>query len=359
MTRWGSGEPHKIVSPAEPGQTGRLADHHRRNYFGDSLAQSMNRISWNQFVFEHGPRSGRFLQSWEWGEFQAAHGESVRRETFVQGGVTVGVAQWLDRRVSDFIQYALCQKGPVFKKGTTGLDVHPKKRGMIFLRIEPDESSLLPLCEKSIDLSPAHTRITGLSATEDEWLAAMHPKTRYNVRVAQKHGVLVNLMETDFESVWHLFEHTSSRGDFRLHSRGYYKQMVESLKEGACRAFLATSSHGNVLLAANIMVDFGDTRTYVHGASSREHRNLMGSYVLHWELLRDAKERGFAFYDWWGVGPSDVPEDHPWSGISRFKRGFPGVEYAAPGTYDLVLKPVAYGLYQLGRSLTRIVRRYV
>lgn len=319
----------------------------------------MDREAWNQFVFEHGPISGRFLQSWEWGEFQNAHGESVRRQTFEQGGVTVGVAQWLDRRVSDLIKYAFCPKGPILKKGTTGLDVHPKKRGMMFLRIEPAESSLLPLCEKSIDLSPAHTRITDLSATQDELLTTMHPKTRYNIRVAQKHGVLVNLMETDFESVWHLFEQTSSRGAYRLHSRAYYKQMVESLREGACRVFLATASHNSTLLAANIMVDFGDTRTYLHGASSSEYRNLMGPYVLHWELMRDAKERSLAFYDWWGVAPVDAPEDHPWSGISRFKRGFPGVEYASPGTYDLVLQPLRYGLYQLGRSLVRIGRRYV
>lgn len=328
----------------------------------------MDREAWNQFVFEHGPRSGRFLQSWEWGEFQAAHGESVRRETFEQGGDTVGVAQWLDRRVSGCIQYALCQKGPVLKKGTTGLDVHPKKRGVMFLRIEPDGGSLLLLCEKSIDVSPAHTRITDLWATQDELFAALHPKTRYNIRVAQKHEVLVNVSETDFGSVWHLFEQTSSRGAFRLHSKEYYKQMVESLKEGACRAFLATSSHGDVLLAANIMVDFGDTRTYLHGASSSEHRNFMAPYLLHWELMRDAKERGLAFYDWWGVVPPTPPSppsgrggihEHPWAGITRFKRGFPGVEYATPGTYDLVLKPVAYDLYQLGRWLIRTVRRYV
>lgn len=318
----------------------------------------MDRESWNQFILEHGPRSGRFLQSWEWGEFQKAVGERVRREEIVDGGEVVGVAQWLDRRAMDVVSYAYCPKGPVFRKGEGGKGLKGL-RGEIFLRIEPDESSLLPLCEKSIDLSPAHTHITDLGATEDELFATMHSKTRYNIRVAQKQGVTVDLAQMNFDAVWHLFEETASRGAFRLHSKKYYRQMVESLKDEACRVFLATASHGGTLLAANIMVDFGDTRTYLHGASSNTHRNLMGPYLLHWELMRDAKERGFAFYDWWGVAPAGAPESHPWSGISRFKRGFPGVEYVSPGTHDLVLNPFAYNLYQLGRSLVRTVRRYV
>ncbi|MCR4314322.1 MAG: peptidoglycan bridge formation glycyltransferase FemA/FemB family protein [Candidatus Uhrbacteria bacterium] len=319
----------------------------------------MNRIEWTAFVLEHGPRSGRFLQSWEWGEFQRTAGERVRREEFVEhGGTVIGVAQWLDRRSMDVVRYAYCPKGPVYQKGEDGRGLTGLK-GEIFLRIEPDESSLLPLCEKTIDLSPARTRITDLSVSEDALLATMHPKTRYNIRVAQKHGVVVDLVQTDVDAVWNLFEQTASRGAFRLHSKRYYKQMVESLKDGACRAFLATASHGENLLAANVMVDFGDTRTYLHGASSNTHRNLMAPYVLHWELLRDAKEQGLVFYDWWGVAPIEAPEDHPWAGISRFKRGFPGVECSSLGTYDLVVQPLCYDLYQLGRSIIKTIRRYV
>ncbi|MCR4314356.1 MAG: peptidoglycan bridge formation glycyltransferase FemA/FemB family protein [Candidatus Uhrbacteria bacterium] len=321
----------------------------------------MDRNSWNQFVLEHGPRSGRFLQSWEWGEFQQEVGEKVRREEMVDGGEVVGVAQWLDRRAIDVVQYAYCPKGPVLRKGTERTEGLKGLRGKIFLRIEPDESSLLPLCVKSIDLSPAHTRITDLCATEDELLAGMHSKTRYNIRLAQKREVKVKMVSSDFEAVWKLFEQTSSRGQFRLHRRGYYEKMLALLLDGECRAFLATASHEGNLLAANVMIDFGDTRTYLHGASSNTYRSLMGPYLLHWELMRDAKARGFTSYDWWGVAPpepSSIPTSpHPWTGLSRFKRGFPGVESVSPGTYDLVLKPFAYHLYQFGRSLVRAVRR--
>ncbi|MBI4256526.1 peptidoglycan bridge formation glycyltransferase FemA/FemB family protein [Candidatus Uhrbacteria bacterium] len=312
----------------------------------------MDHPAWNQFIFEHGPLSGRFLQSWEWGEFQKAVGEDVRREEFVEDGETVGIAQWIDRTLPLFPGYSFCPKGPV---GAW----QPREFRQMFLRVEPFDSRLPAYARKTIDLSPAHTRITDLSVSEEDLLSSMHPKTRYNIRVAQKHGVKVQLESSDFESVWSLFEQTSSRGSFRLHGETYYRKMLESLRTSPCRAFLATASHGVNLLAANIMIDFGDTRTYLHGASSNEHRNFMGPYLLHWELMRDAKERGFTFYDWWGVAPLDAPKTHPWSGISRFKRGFPGVEYASPGTYDLILKPVSYGVYQLGRSLLRTVRHYV
>jgi peptidoglycan pentaglycine glycine transferase (the first glycine) len=322
----------------------------------------MTHDTWNQFVLAHGPRSGRFLQSWEWGEFQKAVGETVRRESFVQDGDVVGLAQWIDREVPLFGKYSFCPKGPIGAWQNS-------ESSSIFLRIEPQDSDLPVYAQKSIDLNPSHTYITDLSLTDEEQLTAMHSKTRYNIRVAQKHGVDINRSHEHFSSTWELFHQTASRGQFRLHAKRYYEVMLASL-QGECRAFLATASHEGKLIAANIMIDFGDTRTYLHGASSNTHRNLMGPYLLHWELLRDAKARGMRFYDWWGVAPPTPSnpssgrggiseKDHPWVGISRFKRGFSGVEYASSGTYDLVLQPRRYDLYQLGRSLVRSVRRYV
>lgn len=118
-------------------------------------------------------------------------------------------------------------------------------------------------------------------------------------------------------------------------------------------AFLAIAKHENDILATNIMIDFGDTRTYLHGASSNVKRNLMAPYLLHWELMKDAQSKGIKFYDWWGIAPIDAPADHPWAGISRFKRGFGGEEVEYPGTFDLVLHPIKYRFYQFIRSLRR------
>lgn len=309
----------------------------------------MHQTSWNQFVLQHGPASGRFLQSWEWGEFQKAVGESVRREEVNEAGEVVGVAQWLDRKLPMFGSYAFCPKGPI---GKNSLEGHGQQ---VFLRIEPEDKILIQQTQKSIDVNPAHTFISHLSAEEDMLLANMHQKTRYNIRVAKKHGVEIDLSVRDFDSVWRLFEQTSSRGQFRLHAKPYYQKMIACLQEGACQAFLATASHGGKVIASNIMIDFGDTRTYLHGASSNEDRNLMGPYLLHWELMRQAKEKGLSHYDWWGVAPQGAPPDHPWAGISRFKRGFGGEEVGSLGTHDKVLKRLPYYVYQLARRVRRSI----
>src|SRR6185503_9064521 len=132
-----------------------------------------------------------------------------------------------------------------------------------------------------------------------ELLAAMHHKTRYNIRVAQKHGVEIRLNDT-LADAWTLFEETAKRDGFRLHERHYYESMVDRLRAGACRAFIATAVYNGRPIAVTGMIDYGGMRTYLHGASSNEERNVMAPYLLHWELMRDAKAKGLKGYDWWG-----------------------------------------------------------
>lgn len=309
----------------------------------------MERAQWNQFVLKHGPRSGRFLQSWEWGEFQKAVGERVRRQVFGdrEGSEVYGVAQWLERRLPLVGTYAYCPKGPV------GM-WHPTDETELFLRIEGQEQVIPESAITSIELNPAHTLITSLDQDEDRLLSGMHSKTRYNIRYAHKKGVEVQLRAGHFDEVWLLFEQTAERGGFRLHRKSYYAQMISSLEAGECQAFLASATHEGDLLAANVMIDFGDTRTYLHGASSNLKRNLMAPYLLHWELLKEAKEQGTRFYDWWGVAPVGADSTHAWSGISRFKRGFGGEEIGSPGTYDVVLNRFRYRLYQWARRVRRM-----
>ncbi len=314
---------------------------------------------WNAFVLQHGPRSGRFLQSWEWGEFQESVGETVRREVHEAEGEVVGVAQWIDRKISLFGGYSFCPKGPIGKV--------PLVSDQSFLRIEPATRPLLVHAKKSLDVNPAHTLITDLTQTQNELLAHMHEKTRYNIRVAERHGVEIELHHGSFDDVWPLFSQTSQRGAFRLHTKQYYQTMMQGFDQNSRLLFCAIAQKKSVTLAATIMIDFGDTRTYLHGASSNEHRNLMAPSLLHWELMKDAKARGLRFYDWWGVAPLEsLPpcqggmkggRIHPWSGISRFKRGFGGEEVSSPGTYDIVLQPLNYKLYSISRSLARIIRR--
>jgi len=300
---------------------------------------------WNQFVLKNSPRSGAFLQSWEWGVFQRSIGESVRRKVYREEGEIVGVGQWIDRAIPFIGSYSFCPKGPIGKW-------QPNEDGQMFLRVEANDSDLPSYARKTIDLDPANTLITNLSLSEEALLAQMHHKTRYNIGLAKRHWVHIHVRSSDFDNAWELFEQTAARGEFKLHSRDHYEKMLEALAKEPCRAFLATASYEDRVIAANIMIDFKGTRTYLHGSSGGEHRKIMAPYLLHWELMKDAKAHGIKSYDWWGVAPEGA-KHHPWAGISRFKRGFHGEDVSSPGTFDLVNKRAAYKLYKMARKIRR------
>lgn len=309
---------------------------------------NVNKPTWKDFVKKNGPESGRFLQSYEWGDFQEATGSQVKRFVIEESDELKAVFQVIEKKVSFFGMYQYCPRGPIVVSGFQ-IDKNEIKNcfsDSFVFRFEQTSQRILKSASKISEIQPAHTLITNLSVSEETLLKHMHEKTRYNIRLAQKKGVRVEIGSGSFDEVWKLFEQTSNRGEFRLHSKEYYKKMLDELSSKECKAFLAKAFHDNDLLAANIMIDFDDTRTYLHGASSNTKRNLMAPYLLHWELMKDAKRKSLQFYDWWGVAPIGAGASHPWNGISRFKRGFGGKEIEYLGTYDLVLNQYKYSLYR-------------
>lgn len=313
------------------------------------LAEVRDADTWNAFVFEHGPRSGAFLQSWQWGEFQKKAGHEVLR---LLDGETGG--QFVVNRLPLGQRYLYCPRGPIGVGVEGMLRVAAKGVGATFVRFE---SATVPKASRpSRPLSPPNTLLTDLTLTYDDLSAKQHPKTRYNVGLAERKGVSIELSSTAWNEAWALFETTAKRGQFRLHPRWYYERMLSVLTTDACRAFLAVARFEGRVIAANIMVDFHGTRTYLHGASANVHRDVMAPFLLHWALMSEAKHRGMHWYDWWGVAPVGAGEDHPWAGITRFKLGFGGERVDYPGTFDLISRPFAYCLYETLRSVRRTLR---
>ena len=349
----------------------------------------LDQQTWDAFVLKHGPRSGRFLQSFAWGEFMKKVGEGEETVDRIAWMSDVGegqappniiaVAQVMQKTIPHFGTYAYVPRGPIlapssFEALPAGRQGEGGGRGLtdrspfvnmsdlsvndMFVRVElatEHPSHALPSMRRGItrteNVQPAHTLITDLTISTDELLSNMHEKTRYNIRLAEKKGVKIEMSSATIDEVWPVFEATASRDAFRLHGKEYYRKMIES---GV--AFFAIAKHENDILAANIMIDFGDTRTYLHGASSNVKRNLMAPYLLHFELMKDAQSKGIKFYDWWGVAPLDAPANHTWAGISRFKRGFGGEEVSYPDAFDVVLKPMRYATYRFVRAMRRMMR---
>ena len=326
---------------------------------------------WTAFAHKHAPRSGAFLQSWAWGEFQAAVGRKVKRFAWEMDGQLSAVAQVMIQPTPIAKNYAYCPRGPLLERGWSNEEtyVHLKELGnqvdAAFVRFEPPWPAY-PVRKhfvKTLDLQPPDTLITDLRVTSAARHAAMQSKTRYNIRLAERHGVEIEISPTvSFDEVWPLFETTAKRGGFHLHPKKYYETMLSVLSDQSCRAFLAVARHKGNLLAANIMIDDATTRTYLHGASSNEQREVMAPHLLHNCLIEDAVQKGLQAYDWWGIAPETTPNPslkkrgaHPWAGVTRFKLGFGGERVSYPGTFDAVYHPARYGMYVLARRARRLV----
>jgi len=106
------------------------------------------------------------------------------------------------------------------------------------------------------------------------------------------------------------------------------------------------------------MMFFGNTVTYLHGVSGNEDRNVMAPYLLHWQIIREVKKMGYDSYDFWGIAPPQAGEDHPWAGITRFKKGFGGRAISYMGAFDLVFNPLWYGAYKIAKIIRGIAKRF-
>jgi len=318
------------------------------------LREITDKIEWEKLHEARTVSSGHFLQSWDWGEFQASLGRKVLR--FAGDG---SLAQIVELPLPLGRKYWFCPKGPILGTGRWTVDNASVKElksraraaGAVFLRIEPPENPTAkndPLGVITVrTINPSGTSIIDLSKTEDELLAAMHSKTRYNIHVSEKHGVAVSAWHvgrgTSFDRIWKLFEETAKRDRFRLHPRGYYEKQI---KIPGIEVFGA--EHEDKLLAAAIIIFFGDTATYLHGASSNEMRNVMAPHALHWAIIKRAKESGMKYYDLWGISDD---QKSGWAGITRFKRGFGGADVFSPGTFDLPVSNFWYSVYTLVRRM--------
>ena len=236
-----------------------------------------------------------------------------------------------------------------------------KKHRAIFLKIEPDLWESVSANSATItnyqlrlsphNIQPPRTIVIDIRLTEDEILARMKQKCRYNIRLAEKKGVTVRVWN-DIESFHKMMTITGGRDGFGVHTLEYYQRVYELFHPtGACDLLVA--EYAGKPLAALMVFARGGRAWYVYGASNDEERNRMPTYLLQWEAIRWAKARGCEEYDLWGTPDEneDVLEanfesrhDGLW-GVYRFKRGFGGQLQRAAQAVDRVYNPLAYKLY--------------
>jgi hypothetical protein len=197
------------------------------------------------------------------------------------------------------------------------------------------------------DLLPPDTVLIDLAGqSEDTILAQMHHKTRYNIRLAQRRGVVVSQGTLDDLGAWYeLYLETMSRHRIEPMSIEHFEVL---LQEGSSRVStrLLLARFDGQLLAGMLLAVSPARATYLYGASSREHRDRMASYALQWAAMRLAKAHGCADYDMLGTAPRGG-QAHPLAGVHRFKVGFGGRLVHREGCWDF---PYDDGMYRAWRG---------
>jgi lipid II:glycine glycyltransferase (peptidoglycan interpeptide bridge formation enzyme) len=207
-------------------------------------------------------------------------------------------------------------------------------------------------------LQPTDSLLLDLRQSSEQLLGAMHEKTRYNIRLAEKKGVQISSSSgldarDDLKSFLLLNKQTTLRDKFASHAPMYYQAMLQRLPPEMIKVYVAR--YEKDVIAANLVITFGDTTTYVHGASSDNYRNVMAPYLLQWRQILDAQASGIKWYDFFGI---ETPErlrssraGGSWAGITRFKQGFSGQVVSLVGAYELPLRRSWYRILNIRRKL--------
>ena len=214
-----------------------------------------------------------------------------------------------------------------------------------------------PLRKATIDLTVADALVVELDRTEEAIFAAMKPKTRYNIRLAERKGVAVLNGSREMLPLFHnLYMQPAKRNGFYPGGTYHHFDALFSTPvqyKGLTEIIFLIAARGPDILAGAIIAISGRQAIYLYGASSNERRNLMGSYALHWEAIKLVRAKGCLTYDMGAVSPGP-DSGHPFCGMYRFKTGFGGKIVHRDGTWDYPLNMSGYEAFRNMESLSRM-----
>lgn len=321
------------------------------------LIRSDEKATWNKMVASH--PFGGVEQSWEWGDLQT---RIPGRPTFYalglfDGAILVGGLLVIRQMIGGGKSWLWCPRGPLLAAGKGWEDLLKaatelaKKSGDVFLRVEPG----IPVAEPFAEFGkaagnryfPEHTLLLDLTLSEEELLAQMAQKGRYNIKQAEKQGVVVREVgDQGVKDFYKLLADTATRDEFAVHKAHFYEDFLRSL---GGKLYLAQQD--GAVVAGMLVTNFGETATYYFGASSSAHRESKAPYLLQWTAIRDAKRAGMKVYDFLGIAP-EGDEKHAWSGVTQFKTRFGGKRVSYHSAQVFVFRSFWWLLYRLAKRLS-------
>lgn len=304
--------------------------------------EATDRADWDAFAQTH--QASCFMQSWAWADFKQLEGYQTFRYGIFEQEILVGGCIFYFYPRSHTANLLIASGGPLLSPGfEAAMEILiqqaaqlAKQVGAIALRIEPliseKPSHLAKFVRAPADLMPSETLLIDLRPTTAEILAAMKPKGRYNIRLSQRHGV-----ETEFTQnsqtipvLYDIFWETVKRQDFFGEPYGFFINLCQTLF-AANMAEIGLARWQGEVLAAILVVYWGDRATYLYGGRSSNHPHVMASYALHWAAMQRAKSQHCRVYDFYGY--TRDPQ-HSYAKFSQFKHQFGGTPVTTIGAHD-------------------------
>lgn len=324
-------------------------------------------------------KATHFVQSWSWGDIRKANQTKVVRIGFflggtsteatqgatsmqpIQGGTLHNVAQITFHRIPKIGKTVghLAKPASLSLPELTELLRIGKEQQAILIRIEPNltidewQANHPSLKKSSQNIFIPHNFLIDLQLSPDQLMQNMHSKTRYNIKVAQKHEVHIEELTTTntLEAFIALQKETAKRQKFYLHPDDYYRTaFTQLLAHNMVKLLVAKHPNGDIL-SIWFLVLFKKTITYLYGASSTEHKHMMANNLLAWETIRLGQSLGMETFDFGGTLGKDTDPKNPRFGFHKFKEGFGGTHIDYAGTYDLVIDPLLYPLYTIAEKV--------
>jgi len=351
-------------------------------------------IIWNSIISKL--PSPHFLQTYEWGQVKAKYGwqpiylvwdeEGKMKEErslssfdfHPSAAALILKRQILRNGFAARLSILYSPKGPLLdwsnqplrERVLNDLQAFAKKEGAIFLKMDPDVVLGMGIPKGEADLIDKggqvvvselkgrgwryssdqiqfkNTVLIDLTPSEEEFLARMKQKTRYNIRLAERKGVVLRVGNPeDFGMLYKMYAETSVRDGFVIRDEGYYQtvwKLFMDSDEPACEPLIAEVNGEPV--AAIFVFYFAEGAYYVYGMSRDAHREKMPTYLLQWEAMKRARARGCKVYDLWGAPDVFDDSDSMW-GVYRFKEGLGGKVVRTLGAWDFAPNPFWYKLY--------------
>lgn len=294
------------------------------------------------------------MQTTLWAEFKSAFGWQNYGQYLVEAddGQALAAFSLLVRKKLG-IKIFYIPRGPVFDENNKELTefifsslrkIAGKERAF-FMRISPAFLEENNLCKELLNknkfffskkqLQTKATMIIDVRRGDDELLASFHKKTRYNIGLAERNGVTVTKLgdEKELQDFYVIMQKMAERQNYTLQSIEYYRYIQEKLvKEGIAEIYLAKNSESTII-GGIVVFSYAKRSYYMYGGFDYEYRSLMGNYLVHWQVMKEARARGDEYYDLQGI-PLIKDESHPMFGFYRFKKGFNGEEIEFIGEFD-------------------------